>query len=134
MGELSETTLKKKVKQTINKCVKNKQFKKIMDQVQKKSKTKIDFWQNIIKPKYNKIYDMLFNFIIKQKNIPKIFSYMYSEKFKNQLNIKNKKKKTNLVKEIFIMKILTDGVKVFLKNLKKQNKAIKRQKLKNGSN
>ena len=36
MGELSETTLKKKVKQTINKCVKNKQFKKIMDQVQKK--------------------------------------------------------------------------------------------------
>ena len=55
MGELSETTLKKKVKQTINKCVKNKQLKKIMDQVQKKSKTKIDFWQNIIKPKYNKM-------------------------------------------------------------------------------
>ena len=127
MKELTESQLSSNIKKTIVKSIQNKEFSKLIDEFKKKSKTKDIFWTNIVNPKYNKIFEQIAKFIIQQKKMPKILSYLYSKKFLNELKIKNKNKKTNLVKEVFIMKIVADGTKGILKILKKQHQAIKRR-------
>lgn len=116
MKELTEGSLKNKLKNTITKCTNSNKFTKIMDDVVKQSKTKPEFWVEIVKKKHKPLLDITFAYLLQQKNMKKSLSYFYSSKFTKELNKKNKK----LVKESFIMNAISVATRDIIKKLKQQ--------------
>lgn len=116
MKEFSESELKSKLKKTIVKCSKSDKYSKIMKDTIKNSKTKPQFWIEIIKTKHKPLLDIIFSFLLKQKDMKKNLSYMYSNQFSNEIKKKNK----NSVKESFIMKPIALATKEIVKKIKQQ--------------
>lgn len=118
MKEFSEAKLKSKLKKTISTCTNSEKYSKIMKDTIKNSKTKPQFWNEIIKTKHKPLLDIIFSYLLQQKDMKKTLSYFYSPQFTKELKEKNKKG----IKESFIMKPVAIAIKDVIKKIKQQPK------------
>ena len=120
---LSNEVLKKKIMKTLKKVVKSKKCEKILKEAKQVTNTNTFFWKKLISndKKIKTLLNLIISNLLSQKDIPKIFSYVY-------LKNVNKKTKKKDVKEKIIMGYFAKSTKLVIQYIKRssnKNKKIK---------